>query len=297
MAAGYPTFLPPGARSSPSPIPPPYIAPPTNPTEPPVPMWQPPATSGGSSGGGSFPVGYGGTQGGVGTPVGGGWGGGMPIGGPGWQAQVGAANQASQSFGQAMSQLAQGQYMNSPFGNMLMGQMSGGLGMDPKALEVQRRMAAETEAGSRENALLRMGQSANAKGFGGSMGLVDAEGRLRADSAANLQNTYDQLFVQQELMKQRQKEASAQLYAQLMGLEAGQSGMAAQLLANRQFPAIPGYGPGGQQGGGTGGQGGSWWNQSGQYQSGPRPYDPFYQPPTTGTGGQGYTPQAPWQPW
>lgn len=257
----------------------------------------------GSPQGGYFPVGYGGTNGGVGTPVGGGYGGGMPIGGQGWQALTGAANQSNQSFQQALQQLAQGQYMNSPFGQMLMNQLSGGLGMDPRALEMQRRMAAETEAGSRENALLRMRQSANAKGFGDSMNLVDAEGRLRAGSAANLQNTYDQLFIQQELMKQRQKEAAAQLYAQLMGLEAGQSGMSAQLLANRQYPAIPGYTQGGGQYGQPGGTpysgsgAATWWNQQGRAQSGPMPYDPFVQGPGNSGPGGGWTPQNPRPSW
>lgn len=225
-----------------------------------VPTWTAPPPSGGSQP--WFSVGYPGTVNNKPQAPRAPWGGGMPIGSPGWLAVTGAAGQADQSFQQGLGRLAPGQYTGGQFGQFLQGQFGGGLGMDPRALEAQRRMAAEMEAGSRQNALTRMGQQAAASGFGDSVGLMDAQGRLRTQSAANLQNTYDQLFIQQQLMQQQQKQAAAQLYSQLMGLEAGQQGMAAQLLANRQFPAIPGYGPQGAQtttqpsGGGS--AGGSW---------------------------------------
>lgn len=274
---------------------------------------QPPAQApqgtiwgGGSAGGGQYPTGGGSFGVGVNpnpphtqqqqAP----WGGGMPIGSPGWQAVTGAAGQADQSFQQGLGRLAPGQYTGGQFGSFLQNQFGGGLGMDPRALEQQRRMAAEMEAGSRENALLRMGQQAAASGFGNSMGLVDAQARLRSGSAANLQNTYDQLFIQQELMKQQQKQAAAQMYAQLMGLEAGQQGQAAQMLAGRQFPAIPGMQYPGQQGGGqTGAQPVQMpgWSQSGQYMPGGTGYDPFYSGGGVGAGqGTGYSAQNPWKP-
>ncbi len=177
-----------------------------------------------------------------------------------------------------------------------MGQLGGGLGMDPAALEKQRRMAAEMEAGSRENGLLRMQQSASAKGFGNSMGLVDAEGRLRAGSAANLQNTYDRLFVQEQMMNQQAKQAAAQIYAQMQGLEAGNQGLAAQLMVGRSFPAIPGYTPP-PEGGAYEGNSTPGWSQSGRYMPGGVGYDPFA-PPVTGSGAPtGYSPQQPYSPW
>jgi hypothetical protein len=280
-----------------------------------VPEWQPPTTDSGQPSGGTqggwFPVGYGGTDGGVGTPTGGGgWssGGsfGFPPGSPQWQAAAGAYEQSQQAAQDALKRLAPGQFLGGGYGgalgNMAMDRYKNTPGFDPAAMQAQRTALTSQEAGSRENMLRTMNERAQASGFGDSMNLVDAEQRARSQSAQNLSSGLNQLEWMNQQARMQREATSAGLLGNLANAESGYGLAYAASQMGRQFPAIPGVtpGPGGQGGyGGTpiGSGGQPAWSQSGQYMPGGYGYDP-YTPPTTGSGAPtGYSPQQPWSPW
>lgn len=288
---------------TPRPTPPPPV-PPAGATAPVAP-WTPPPSTGGSSEG-WYPVGYGGTQGG--THTGGGWssGGsfGFPIGSPQWQASAGAYQQSQEAAQDALNRLAPGQFLGGGYGgalgNMAMSRYQSTPGFDPAAMAAQRTMLTSQEAGSRENMLRTINERARASGFGDSMNVIDAEQRARAQSAANLSNSLNQLEWMNQQARMQREGISAGLLGNLAGAEAGYGTAYALAQMNRQFPAIPGVTPGptGGYGGTPIGSGGApAWSQTGQYMPGGYGYDPFT-PPTTGSGAPtGYSPQQPWSPW
>lgn len=269
-------------------------SPPTYYSNAPAPTTQPPKPPQG----GYWTTGYGGA-----SPGGGGGSvtlpGGFPPGSPGWEALAGQQGRIDRNFGQAAALLGKN-FAGSTFGQGLQGMWSNPQGWDPRALEMQRTMLAENEAGSRENALRQLEGRATAGGFGDSMGLNDALSRTRTTSAGNLQRGYNDLFMAEQDRKNANRFQAAQLLMNLYGMDAQQAQRLAELYANKQETAIPGM-KNGQPGTGTQGAqpvGGGWWNQQGQYQQQPRPYDPYYQGGGPGTGqGVGYTPQTPWKPW
>lgn len=265
----------------------PYIPPPTDPVHGPVTPWMPPpqAPQQGGQQGGSYNVGYGGTNGGVGTPVGPP----LPPRFP-WDAFYQAQGRSDQAANAGLGAL-QWSPMSSPFGQQLGSMFSTPYGLPPELLAQQRRMLAETEAGSRANALDRSERSATASGFGNSMGANRAQDMIRTESASNLNNAMNKLAIEDALLGMQRQMSAGGLLGNLFGLEGQMRQSYASGQFGRQFPIAP-YGQGGP--GGQGGQGGPtspWYNQQGQYQSGPMPYDPF-------TGGKGgYSPQQPYSPW
>ena len=256
-----------------------------------------PASPYGGSGG-TFNVGYGGTQGGVGTVVGGGsyqpqfpWGG------------FNQANQQSQQAAEAGLSELQQYGSQGPYGQNLMSIFNSPYGMPPELLAQQRRMLAETEAGSRANALRNSRQSANAAGFGNSLGAIRAQDMIRTESAANLNNAQAQLGIQDSLLGMQRQMGAGGLYNSLYGTDAGLRQSYAQGQLSRQFPIAPqqyGNPAGGGVPGGSPYSGGGWYNQGGKYQTQPQPYDPFVpNNPNAGNVGTsgGWTPQNPRSMW
>lgn len=262
------------------------------------------------SAGNPWYTGYPGTEGAVG---GGGYGAqggtsfGFPIGSPQWAASKAAYDQMMAAAERSGQRLAPGQFlgggMGGPLGNAAMGNYTDPYGFDPQALAGQQAMIRDSFAGQQANAVRNIEQSAAAKGFGDSMGVIDAGARARAQANQGQNQALNQLMFENERAKLAQSGTAAGLLGSLAGAEADYGLAYAASQMNRQFPAIPGItGTYGQQGGygGQGGYGspqGNWWNQQGQHQTGPMPYDP-YTPPTTGSGAPtGYNPQQPWSPW
>ena len=178
-------------------------------------------------------------------------------------------------FQKAVQLLSGQNFANSNFGQQLMQMFQNPQGLDPKALQLHRNMLADSEAGRRTHNLDRLRENATAGGFGESMGLLDAENRVRAESQGNLQRGYNDLFLANEDRKRQVQFQAASLFQQLFGLDAQRAGQLAQLWFSKVESAIPGYSPGGQQGGQQGGYGG-------------QPYDPF------APQGKGYNPQQPY---
>lgn len=258
---------------------------------------QPLPSTSSPSPGGVFNVGYGGTQGGVGTVVGGGsyqpqfpWGG------------FNQANQQSQQAAEAGLSELQQYGSQGPYGQNLMSIFNSPYGLPPELLAQQRRMLAETEAGSRANALRNSKQSANAAGFGNSLGAIRAQDMIRTESAANLNNAQAQLGIQDALLGMQRQMGAGGLYNSLYGTDAGLRQSYAQGQLSRQFPIAPQQYGGGVDGGmgASPYSGGGWYNQSGKYQTQPQPYDPFVpNNPNAGNVGTsgGWTPQNPRSMW
>lgn len=173
---------------------------------------------------------------------------GFAPGSPGYQAAAGAYQQTQAAREAGLAALLGNRMTGTPAYNTALNRYLNPYGMDPRALQQQMRMAADTEAGSRGNALLRMEQSANARGFGNSMGLVDAQARLRAQSAANLNDTQAKLFIQDQIMAMQREGMSADLIGRLLGIDAQTVMAYAQMQGNYAAPVIPGIsqGPNGQ---------------------------------------------------
>lgn len=181
--------------------------------------------------------------------TGGGYGAGFGFqpGTPGFNATAGAYQQTEAARQDALKKLQMG-FALGPVGQAAQNRYMNPQGFDPRALEMQRRMAAELEAGSRGNALMRLRQTMTAKGFGDSASLADAESRLRTGSAANLNNEYSRLFIANEQAKQQEMAHAAQVLMQLYGMDLQTALVYAQMQANYTAPVIPGItpGPGGQ---------------------------------------------------
>jgi hypothetical protein len=215
------------------------------------PVLPPPRTEGQQAA--TFNVGYYGT-GPIGQPKPGQMGGGVntgfgfPPGSPGFAATQGAYQQSQAAREAGLAALLGNRMTGNPAYQSALNRYLNPYGMDPRALQQQMRMAADTEAGSRGNALMRMEQSANAKGFGNSMGLIDAQGRLRAQSAANLNDTQAKLFIQDQIMAMQREGMSADLIGRLLGIDAQTVMAYAQMQGNYAAPVIPGIsqGPNGQ---------------------------------------------------
>lgn len=242
------------------------------------------------SGGGTWSTGYSGTQGGVGSPSGGG-GGPRPF---DWQGLQNWDDRTSGYFDQGVSEIQGFSPVGSEFGQMLMKLFSGGQGFTPELLARLKTQAAEMNAGSTQNTLQRQAGRDNATGFGKSAASNYAQSQIRGQGAQNLQRNLTELDVQNALMGLQRQLGTGGLLANLYGQESGLKGQLANMYANRQAPMYPGSWT---QGSNAGSAGSPWWSQGGQYQTGQQPHDPFYQPPQQGTGGQGYTPQNPWSPW
>lgn len=269
------------------------------PAMPPVTQWTPPAPTPPSGGGGStyytggnpWTTGYPGTMPGkqqsLTAPS-------MPQ--FPWGGFQQAAGQAQQSTEQGLSALMSGMAVKSPFGQQVGGAFSSPYGLPPHLLAQQQRMLAETAAGSRANALERSKRATNASGFGNSLGAQRAQDMIRTQSAADLNDAQTKLAIQDAMMQMQRQQGMGGLMAQLYGIDAGLLGQYAGIQSGRQFPIMPGG-----MGGGMGAQPvntAPWWSQSGGYQTGPMPYDPFYQGGGAGTGqGAGYSPSNPWKPW
>jgi hypothetical protein len=184
--------------------------------------------------GNPYPVGGTGTPytSGVGVPVGGGGG------NSGWgQALQDAYGQSQQSYDQGLKQLSNS-FSQGPFGQGLANMFSSPQGMDPAAYAGYLRQIRDREAGSRGNALEALQNAGFASGFGNSMGLLDAGGRIRTQSAANLNDAELALLQASEQMKQGNRSMSGGLLAQLMGLDAAQMQALAQGYMNRPFQAF-----------------------------------------------------------
>lgn len=248
-----------------------------------MPPTAPPLDPKKGSGGGYWYTGYSGTGRSTNQPSGGfgggGGPGGFPPGSPGFQAIAGQQDRVNDNFQKAVQLLSGQNFANSNFGQQLMQMFQNPQGLDPKALQLQRNMLADSEAGRRTHNLDRLRENATAGGFGESMGLLDAESRVRAESQGNLQRGYNDLFLANEDRKRQVQFQAASLFQQLFGLDAQRAGQLAQLWFSKVESAIPGYTPGGGQGGQQGGQQGGGYGQ---------PYDPF------APQGKGYNPQQPY---
>lgn len=272
----------------------PAVAPPSGPPVPDyIPTWTPPAPAptqtGGSTyytGGNPWTTGYPGTAPKGGSVTGGGMMGGSPFPWGGFQQ---ANQQAQQATEQGLAALMSGMAVKSPFGQQVGNLFASPYGLPPHLLAQQQRMLAETAAGSRGNQQQNLTNRLTASGFAGSPAAAYASSQIDANSARDLNNAQSQLAIQDALLQMQRQQGMGGLMAQLYGMDAGLLGQYAQMQGGRQFPIMPGQG-----GMGMGAQPvntGPWWNQSGRYQTGPMPYDPFTPQ------GKGYTPSAPFQPW
>jgi hypothetical protein len=190
---------------------------------------------------------------------------GFQPGSPGFQATAGAYDATEKARQDALKKLST-LFSTGPVGMAAESRYMNPQGFDPRALEMQRRMAAELEAGSRGNALMRNEAAMHAKGFGNSASAVDSQSRIRTDSAANLNDQYSKLFIANEMAKQQEVQSAAQVLMSLYGLDAQTAMMYAQMQANYTAPVIPGVtpGPGGAPAG-AGGHGtppspGAYWD-------------------------------------
>lgn len=255
------------------------------PPPPNIPLDQP---SGGTPQG-YFPVGYSGTGGAVGQQVG------PPL-QPQfpWGGYQDAWNQYNQGAESGLNALTGGMAVSSPFGQQVGQLFSSPYGLPPELLAQQRRMLAETAAGSRENALGALDRSANASGFGNSAAKLAAAGQIRTQSAADLNNANTQLSIQDALLQLQRQQAMGGIMGGLYGTDAAMRQAYAQGQLGRQYPIYPGQ-PG--QSAPWGGSGQPGWSQSGQYLPQGYGYDPFT-PQQTGSGAPtNYSPQQPWSPW
>ena len=190
---------------------------------------------------------------------------GFQPGSPGFQATQGAYLATEAARQDALKKLST-MFSTGPVGMAAENRYMNPQGFDPRALETQRTMAAELEAGSRGNALMRNEAALTAKGFGNSASLADSQSRIRTQSAANLNNEYSRLFIANEMAKQKEVADAAQVLMHLYGLDAQTAMLYAQMQANYTAPVIPGVtpGPGGAPAG-TGGPGappapGAYWD-------------------------------------
>lgn len=184
---------------------------------------------------------------------------------PGFDATAGAYSATEAARQDALKKLST-QFSTGPVGMAAESRYMNPQGFDPRALEMQRRMAAELEAGSRGNALMRSEAAMTAKGFGNSASLQDAQNRIRTQSASNLNDQYSKIFIANEQAKQQEIQSAAQVLMSLYGLDAQTAMLYAQLQSNYTAPIIPGVtpGPGGAPAG-TGGHGtppspGAYWD-------------------------------------
>lgn len=261
----------------------PYIPPPQDPVHGPVTPWIPPPSQPQQSGGGWYPTGGGGP-----TTVGQQVGPPLPPQFP-WGGFNQANQQSQQAAGAGLGALSWNP-VSSPFGQQLGNIFNSPYGLPPELMQQQRRMLADTEAGSRENALLRSKRGANASGFGDSMGAQRAQDQIRTESASNLNDAMNKLAIEDALLQMQRQMSAAGHIGGLYGLEGQMRQAYGSAQMGRQFPIMPGgmQTPGGMQGGGSA----PWYNQQGQYQQGPMPYDPF-NPQNQG----GWTPQQPKPAW
>lgn len=188
----------------------------------------------GTMGGPSYGVGWGGQGGqqlGVGAPVGGdpnaGWGAALQ---DAYKQSQGSYDQALKALGNSFSQGPWGQGLQSMFFNPK--------GISDEAYSGWLRMIRDREAGSRGNALEAAQNQGAATGFGNSLGLTDALGRIRTQSAANLNEAELQAMLAREQSKLGQQSMAGGLLGQLYGIDANQQQSLAQLLANRPFQAF-----------------------------------------------------------
>lgn len=185
---------------------------------------------------------------------------GAPIGGDpnaGWGAALkGAYDQSQASYDQGLKALGNS-FSQGPWGQGLQNMFNNPTGISDAAYNGYLRMIRDREAGSRGNALESLQNAGSASGFGNSMGMLDAAGRIRSQSASNLNDAELQLLMQREQAKLGQQSMSGGILSQLYGLDAAQQQSLAQLLANRQFTA---FAPGQQGSGGIPGvpQGSPW---------------------------------------
>lgn len=150
------------------------------------------------------------------------------------------ANAKSEAAAQAaLARLAAGQFAGGDVGQTAASRYMNPRGFGPEALAKQQRMAADNEAGSRENALESMKQAAYASGFGESMGLLDSMGNVRLRSASNLRDEQDRLFVENEKAKLAQEAQSGDLIARLLALEGEMNQSYADFQGRRKFPIAP----------------------------------------------------------
>lgn len=184
---------------------------------------------------------------------------------PGFQATAGAYQATEAARQDALKKLSTS-FSTGPVGSAAEGRYLNPTGFDPRALQLQRTMLAELEAGSRGNALMRNEAALTAKGFGNSASLADSQSRIRTQSAANLANQYNQLFYEQEKAKQQEIASAAQVLMSLYGLDAQTAMLYAQMQANYTAPVIPGVSPGpngapaGDGGHGTPPSPGAYWD-------------------------------------
>lgn len=140
----------------------------------------------------------------------------------------------------ALARLSGGQFAGGAVGQYATDRYMNPRGFGPEALAKQQRMAADNEAGSRENALEAMRQAAYASGFGESASLLDSQGNVRLRSAANLRDEQDRLFVENEKAKLAEATSSGDLIARLLALEAEMNQSYADFQGRRKFPIAPG---------------------------------------------------------
>lgn len=197
--------------------------------------------------GGNKPAGYqpnsGGNTGGVYF--------GQAPGTPGYNATSDAFWKKQGDFDQALGALRAGQFMPAGLPNAAMQGFTNPQGFDPRALQARMAALADTEGGSRMNALDALEKSAAARGFRNSIGVMDAAARLRANSAANLMRQQNEVFYEGEKAKLQEKGIAAGLLGGMTAAEAAMLRALASMHANRPRDVIPGISDGTPGGGGT----------------------------------------------
>lgn len=187
-----------------------------------------------------------------------------------WEGYMAANEQSQAAIEQGLQALLGGLGVNSPFGQLLMSIMSSPYGLPPELMAQQQRMTTEQFAGSRENALRQSEQSAQAKGFGNSLGAIRAQDMIRAESNAGLNNALWQQKIQDALLAMQRQQGAFGAMGSLYGTDAQLRSAYGQLQGQRQFPIIP---------------------------TGNDPGTPGFDPFAPGAGNRGYTPGNPQPVW
>lgn len=175
---------------------------------------------------------------------------------PGYNATAGAFQLQNEDYDSALATLGGREFLPQGAGNAAMQKFTNPRGFDPMALKLRMAALADTEAGSRMNNLDTLEKTAAARGFRTSVGALDAAARVRANSAANLMRSQNEVFYEGEKAKLQEMGIGANVLGGLTAAEVARLRAYASLQASRPRDVIPGISPGPNGEGGMGNNGG-----------------------------------------
>lgn len=187
---------------------------------------------------------------------------------PGYDATAGAYQRSEGWFQQAMKRLNQN-YLSGPLGNFAQGGFMKPQGWDPNVVAAMKRQSGEIIQGAAADAMQAMNARASATGFGQSMGLIREQDRARANRAQDISNAYTRVDIENELAKAAYQDRMRAMISALLSAQSAQDQYAAQLMANKTEPVIPGITPGTD---GEAGTGFKWLGPDGKQKPGTFPH-------------------------